>query len=366
MATKNVKDYYAVLGVSRNADEKQIKSAYRKLARKHHPDVNANDKTAEAKFKEISEAYGVLGDAERRKLYDQFGSNWEAVQQGGGPSGGNIDFGNVDFGNVDFSNNGFGSLFEQFFGASGGHGATGARPHGVEPTDIESVVEVTLEELNAGASRTLTYQVADACKSCEGTGYVRLRAASACRNCEGTGRVRGMLGMQQACPVCEGTGRSSLEKCPTCAGVGTMRSTKTVTVKIPAGVPGGKKLRVPGQGGLGANGRPGDLYVTIRELPHKQFTRKGDDLETEVTASFATAALGGEVKVPTLGGQLTMTLPESTQSGQTFRLAKKGMTKMGGEKGNLLVRVKVAVPKSLTEKQKEIIRQLAQAEGTDA
>lgn len=349
------KNYYEVLGVSKGADDKAIKTAYRKLARKYHPDVNPNDKSAEAKFKEVSEAYEVLSDPEKRKLYDRWGSNWEAARNArvsGGEDGG-MDF---DFGEVQFGEGGFGSIFEQFFQQQN---ARQARPRGVQPADVEKTVEVTLAEIDAGTKRTLTYQVNDACKSCDGTGYVRLKSSTTCPTCGGTGEVRGLFGMHQTCETCGGTGQSSLERCPTCRGAGVLPTTRKVEVTIPAGITNGKKLRVPGRGSTGANGRAGDLYVVIHERPDPRFTRKGDDLETELQIPYTVAILGGEVKVPTLRTPVTMKIPEGTQNGQTFRLTGQGISKLGGGRGNLLVRIKVSVPKKVSARERELLQELA-------
>jgi molecular chaperone DnaJ len=348
------KDYYGVLGVSKGADEKEIKSAYRKLARKYHPDVNPNDPAAEEKFKEVSEAYEVLSDPEKRNLYDQYGQNWENVREGG----------------FDFSSGGGGSpfdtIFEQMFGgkfgsSSGGYGVD-APASKVEPRDLEKTVELTLEEIDQGTKRTLTYQSADACKSCTGTGSVSLRTAKECPNCNGTGKTRSFLG-STACVVCNGSGRTTLESCPTCQGTGSTVTTKRVEVTIPAGLAEGKKLRVPGRGVVGTGNRAGDLYVSVKQLPHERFTRRGDDLEVEVDLPFTKAALGGEVRVPTLrGGTLTVRIPEGAQSGQVLRLAGQGVTKSSGPRGDLFARLKVTVPKRLNDAQRNLIQQLAEME----
>jgi molecular chaperone DnaJ len=357
------KDYYATLGVPRTADAKEIKSAYRKLARKYHPDVNPNDKAAEAKFKEISEAHEVLSDPEKRKLYDQWGSNWEAVQQ----AGGNVNFGGggEGFRYQTGGGGGFESIFEQFF-AGGGGGFTDVgyepAPAGVPPKDIEKTVELTLEEIDSGTKRSLTYQAMDACKSCDGAGTVSLRTSRECPNCGGTGRGRSMFGMAAACPVCHGSGRTSLESCPTCKGTGTMPTAKKVEVTIPAGFPEGKKLRVPGRGVLGSGGKAGDLYVSIKELPHPTFRRVGENLEVDLEVPFTVAALGGEVSVPTLRSRVKMKIPEGSQGGQIFRLGGQGITKMGGSRGDLLARLKITVPKKPTDKQRELLQQLAALE----
>ena len=342
-------DYYKLLGVSRSADEKEIKTAYRRLARKFHPDVNPNDKAAETKFKEISNAYEVLGDPEKRKLYDQFGENWESAQHLGGQQGGQ-DF---NFG---------GSNIEDIFGQFFSQGAEPQQPRGVPPQNVERVVELTLEELDAGTKRKLGYQTADACKSCEGKGQVQVRTARECPTCHGTGRVRVMMGMSQPCSTCRGTGRSNLETCPTCKGQATLPTNKQVEVTIPAGITEGKKLRVPGKGVTGSNGRSGDLYVVIRELPHALFRRVADHLEVDVVVSFTTAALGGEIKVPTLRQAVTMRIPEGTQSGQVFRLGGQGIARLKGQRGDLMARIKISVPKSPNPAQKKLLAQLAELE----
>ncbi|MCC7435359.1 MAG: J domain-containing protein [Methanoregulaceae archaeon] len=348
------KDLYAVLGVSRGADEKEIKSAYRKLARKYHPDVNPNDPTAETKFKEIGAAYEVLGDVDKRRLYDQYGSNWEAAQHMGAASGGG-DF-DVNFG----GGGGFETIFETFFRDSGVGGMGEARA--VAPRDVERTIELTLDEIASGTKRTLTYQAMDACKSCDGTGTVQLRANRECLNCGGSGRTRNVFGLGGPCPVCSGTGRTTMESCPTCQGSGTIPTTKKVEIKIPAGFPEGKKLRVPGRGIMGTGGRAGDLYVSVKAIPHERFVRNGDNLEVEVEVPFVMAALGGEVKIPTLTSSLKMTIPAGSQSGQKFRLANHGMPKLDGTKGDLVARLKIAVPKTLSERQRQLLREFAESE----
>lgn len=305
-------DFYKVLGVPRGADEKEIKTAYRKLARKYHPDVNPNDKTAEARFKEISEAYDVLGDEEKRKLYDQYGSNWEHVAAGGhvGPNVEDMGGFHIPGGAGGFGD--FGSLFEQMFaGARGGGGRVGVDFRDFEqhqPKDVEKVVEVSLEEIDSGTKRTLTYQTMDA------------------------QRTKGE--------------------------VATVPTTKKVEVTVPAGIQDGKKLRVPGKGQAGANGKAGDLYVVIRWAQHPKFTVVNDNLEVEVPVNYVTAALGGEITVPTLRSNLTMKIPAGTQSGQTFRLGGQGITKLGGARGDLMARVKITVPKPLSDKERSLLEEI--------
>lgn len=288
------KDFYALLGVPRNADEKTIKSAYRKLARKLHPDVNPNDPESEARFKEVSEAYEVLSDPQKRKMYDRFGHQWEQISHAGPGAG--ADFGGARF---DFED-GLGSIFEQFFGRMGGDfGQT--QPRAMPPKDVERVVELSLEEIDTGDKRTLTYQV-------------------------------------------QGPDGPHVHK---------------VTVTIPAGITDGKKLRVPGKGIPGTNGKFGDLYVVIRETPHPRFRRRGEDLETDIAVPFTTALLGGEIRVPTLRSTVSMKIPEGTQPDQTFRLAGQGVATLRGTKGDLFVRIKVTLPKSLSPEQRELVRKLA-------
>jgi len=301
------KSYYDILGVPKNADEKDIKAAYRKLARKYHPDVNPNDKSAEAKFKEISEANEVLSNPEKRKLYDQYGEHWEQAQNMGGV-GADFNFGGGNFQGVNFGGGaGFESIFESIFGGMrGGGGFVDMDQHG--PKDVEKVVEVPMEQIDQGTTRTLTYQTMDA------------------------QRLRG--------------------------SITTVPTTKKVEVKIPAGIEDGKKLRVPGKGQAGANGKAGDLYVVVKWARHERFTPVGDHLEVEVPVPYTTAALGGEIRVPTLRGTVSMKIPEGTQSGQKFRLSGQGIMRLNGNRGDLYARVKVTVPKSLSDRERELLRQL--------
>jgi DnaJ-class molecular chaperone len=306
-------DYYKILGVPRGADEKEIKSAYRKLARKYHPDVNPGDKSAENRFKEVSEANEVLSDPEKRKFYDQFGDNWEAAQNGhfnpGNPFQGNEagDFQNINFGGM----GGFGTIFEQFFGG----GQSGFRGHDFEagrPKDVEREIELSLEDIDKGTTRTLTYQTMDA------------------------QRLKGEIS--------------------------TIPTTKKVEVKIPPGIGDGKKLRVANKGHAGVNGRAGDLFVTVRWAKHDKIKVVGEHLEIDVPVSFVTAALGGEVKVPTLRNPITVKVPAGIQSGQTLRLAGQGISKLEGGRCDLMARIKITVPKHLTDAQKNLLEQFSKLE----
>jgi DnaJ-class molecular chaperone len=320
------KDYYEILGVSRNADEKAIKTAYRKLARKHHPDVNPGNAQAEAKFKEIGEAYSVLSDPEKRKKYDMFGSAWENAgsfsgDPGGAGGGGGFQYeGDIDIGSI------FGNLFG--FGQEGG--MRGVR---VPPKDVERSIEVTLDEIDKGTSRTLTFQTEDVCTTCAGQGQVRLTGAN-----------------------------NRIGPCPNCRGSGFVANARKIIVNIPAGFEDGKKLRVPGGGAKGSGGKAGDLYVLVRVTPHAVFKRKGSDTEVEVPVPFTIAALGGQVVVPTPRASGKMSVPAGTQSGQVLRLKGQGVSKLSGGRGDLLARVKVTVPKTLNEKQKRLLKELAELE----
>ncbi len=319
------KDYYGLLGVRRDADEKEIRTAYRRLARRYHPDVNPNDKAAEAKFKEIQEAYDVLEDPAKRRLYDQYGEHWEAAHRFGGvPPSGYTDFGDFGEGPADFE-----SIFQQIFGGFGGMGrgrrvrvdfgdpqAAQRRQEEMrlaQPRDVEKSVEIPLEEIDKGTKRRLTYQTLDAVQSPDGS-------------------------------------------------IRTVPKNREVMVSIPAGIPDGKKLRVAGMGATGLRGRSGDLYVTVRWARHATFKPVGEHLEVEVEVPFTIAALGGEIKVPTLRSPLKVKVPPGTQSGQTFRLAGQGISRMSASRGDLLARAKITVPKSLTEGQKKLLEQLRELE----
>jgi molecular chaperone DnaJ len=319
------KDYYQILGVSRNASEKEIKQAYRRLARKHHPDLNPGDKSAEAKFKEINAAYEVLSDPEKRKKYDQFGDQWEYAEQfakAGGQGRVRWDFGQggttFEFGDL----SGFGDIFSSLFGDSGiGSRMRRGPRHG---QDVESTVEVSLEEAYHGSMRMMQLQTMEPCTACGGTGRVGNRV----------------------CTICNGTAGKVIPR--------------RLEVKIPAGVRDGSRIRIAGEGGLGlAGGGKGDLYLVVKVIPHKLFERKGDDLYTEVSVPLATAILGGEVRLPTLNGNLSLKIPPETQNGKVFRLAGKGMPQLGNNKyGNIFAKVKVVLPTNLTEEEKKLFERL--------
>ena len=319
------KDYYQILGVSRTASEKEIKQAYRRLARQYHPDLNPGDKSAEAKFKEINAAYEVLSDPEKRKKYDQFGEQWEYADQfakSAGAEGVRWDFGKAGT-TIEYGGLGdLGDIFSSLFGESGiGFGVRRGPQRG---QDIESPIEVTLEEAYHGSTRVIQLQAEEPCTACGGTGRVGNRV------------------------------------CTICNGAGGKASLKRLQVKIPAGVRDGSKIRIAGEGGPGrAGGGKGDLYLVVKVLPHNLFERKGDDLYTEVSVPLATAVLGGEVRLPTLNGSVALKIPSETQNGKVFRLAGKGMPKLGnGNFGDMFAKVKVVLPTNLTDEERKLFERL--------
>ena len=349
---RDFKDYYQVLGVSRDADEKEIKAAYRKLARKYHPDVNPGDKAAEEKFKEINEAYQVLSDPEKRAAYDRYGEQWQAYQRMREQYGENFQPGGFEspFG-------GFGDFGEFIENLLRGGGFGGGLRVQRAPRDIEQTLEISLQDAIRGATRTIQVSVEEPCSACNGTGVAPNRRQT-CRACGGTGRRRfGMFGLEMHCDECDGTGVVGAP-CPTCRGTGAVMRTRTLTVNIPPGVAEGQRLRLTGEGAAGANGQRGDLYLRIKLAPDPRFERKGDDLYTEVDIDYLTAILGGEVEVATPHGTVKMRIPAGTQSGTRFRLAGKGLPLGKGIIGDLYARARITVPKHLTARERELLEEL--------
>lgn len=331
MAAKT-KDYYKVLGVSRTASTDEIKTAYRKLARKFHPDLNLGDKAAEERFKELQEAYDTLSDKENRELFDKYGENWRAVKQGGGEpppgwEGGRTAStpasGGFDFSGFDFSGMGRGAgfdIFEEMFSGGGG-GRRGRRRERGE--DVEAQLELSLEEAHRGGRHTLRMQTAE------------------------------------ICPTCNGTGLVSDKTCQTCGGAGQVLKPKSIEVNIPAGVRDGSTVRLAGQGGAGMNGtQPGDLYLRIRLRPHPVFAVRGDDLEIELPIAPWEAVLGTKVEVPTIDGKVDLTIPAGAQSGQRLRLRGQGLNKRGGGRGNEYVRLRIATPKESSDEERRLYEEL--------
>ncbi len=346
---RDYKDYYQILGVSRNADEKEIKSAYRKLARKYHPDVNPGDKAAEEKFKQINEAYQVLSDPEKRAAYDRYGEQWQAYQRMREQYGENFQPGGFE--------SPFGSFQEFIENLLRGGGFEDSLRVQRTPRDIEQTLEISLEDAIRGATRTIQLSLEEPCETCNGTGVAPNRRQT-CRACGGAGRRRfGMFGLEMHCDECDGTGVVGAP-CPTCRGRGTVRRTRTLTVNIPAGVTEGQRLRLAGEGAAGANGKRGDLYLRLKLRPDPRYERQGDDLYTEVDIDYLTAILGGEVSAPTPHGAVQMKVPPGTQSGTRFRLAGKGLPLGKGKIGDLYVRARITVPKRLSPRERELLEAL--------
>ena len=343
------RDYYEVLGVGRTATDADIKKAYRKLAMQHHPDRNPGDTAAEEAFKEAAEAYAVLADADKRAAYDRFGH--AGVNQGGGPAGFDPSIFS-DFGDI------FGGLGD-IFGFGGGRSNRGPR----RGADLRYDLEITFEEAATGTETSLKIPREESCETCRGSGAAAGSGPETCPQCRGLGQVRyqqGFFTVARTCSQCRGAGRVISKPCPTCRGNGRVTQERQLTVKIPAGIATGQRLRLTGEGEHGAqNGPPGDLYIIIHVAEHPVFRREDDDLHCELALGFATMALGGSVKTPTLDGEESLTIPEGTQSGATFRLRGKGMPNVSGRgRGDLYVQVRVAVPRKLTREQKKAIDDL--------
>ncbi len=352
MATR---DFYSVLGVARGASEQDIKRAYRKLARKHHPDVNPGNKAAEAKFKEISEAYGVLSDPEKRRRYDQFGHEpFAAGAQGPQPGSG---FGGFDFGSSGFGD--LGDVLSDFFGQQEHARASGPG----RGEDLHYSLDINFEDAIHGLSTEINLQKHSRCDRCGGSGARPGSPLDTCPDCGGSGRLRsrGLLRASQACPRCGGNGKVSRETCPACGGRGLAFGTERIGVKIPPGVDTGSRVRLQGKGEPGRNGGPpGDLYIITRVRPHPVLERKGDNLYMEVPITITEAALGARVEVPTIDGTTTMRIPPETSSGQVFRLRGKGVPHLkGGGQGDQFVTVKIAAPRNLDARSQELLREFA-------
>lgn len=351
------RDYYEVLGISRSATEQEIKKAYRKKAMEYHPDRNPDNKEAEEKFKEVNEAYEVLSDAEKRKTYDQFGH--ARFDPRSGFSGG--------FEGADFSD--LGDIFGSMFGDMFGGGMRQRRNGPKRGADLRYAVNVTFEEAAFGTDKEVTIRREEECDVCHGTGAKPGTHSKTCPTCHGSGQVSqqvktpfGVMMQTVTCSSCHGEGEIIEERCSKCGGRKTIPGKKTVSVKVPAGIEDGTMLRMSGQGQPGEKGGPrGDLLVQIRVQPHSVFERDGNTVWMELPISFTQAALGDEIEVPTLDGKVKYKIPEGTQTGTIFRLKGKGIPYMRhGGRGDQKVRVKVEVPRKLTEKQKELLRAYAQ------
>jgi molecular chaperone DnaJ len=353
------RDYYDILGVAKNASEEEIKKSYRKMAMKHHPDRNPDDKGAEEKFKEAKEAYEMLSDAQKRAAYDRFGhAGVDPNAAGAGGFGGGAGF-NGGFAEA------FGDIFGDIFGNAGG-AARGGRGNAFRGADLRYNMEISLEQAAGGFSTDIRVPAWESCEVCSGTGAKPGTKPKTCTTCGGSGAVRmaqGFFSIQQTCPACHGSGRVIAQPCQTCHGDGRIKLNKVLEVSIPAGIDEGQRIRLSGKGEPGVNGGPpGDLYVEIRVTPHEVFQRDGDDLHCEVPISMATAVLGGDIEVGTLKEKVSISIPEGTQSGKTFRLRSKGIKGVRSSyPGDLYCHVRVEIPVRLTDKQKKLLRDFDQS-----
>ena len=342
------RDYYEILGVSKDVDEKDIKKAYRRVAMKFHPDRNPDDPDAEGKFKEASEAYEILSDGSKRAAYDQYGHAGVDPSMGGG--GG---FGGGNFSDI------FGDVFGDIFGGGGGRGRGGPQ----RGSDLRYTLDITLENAVKGATVEIRVPSLSACEICDGSGAKKGSSPATCGTCGGAGQVRmqqGPFQVQQACPTCRGRGKTITDPCGTCRGQGRVEKTKTLSVKVPPGVDTGDRIRLSGEGEAGPEGGPpGDLFVQMSVRQHPIFERDGKNLYCEVPITFVDAALGGDLDVPTLDGRVKLKIPAETQTGKLFRLRGKGVKPVrGGSVGDLLCRVEVETPVKLEKEQKALLEEL--------
>ncbi len=343
-------DYYATLGVSRTAGDDEIKKAYRKMAMKYHPDRNPGDAAAEEKFKEVQKAYEILSDAQKRAAYDQYGH--AAFEQGGFGAGGFGGFGGAQ--GFDFSD-----IFSQMFGGAAG----GGRQQNHQGADLQYNIEITLEEAATGIRKQITIPTYEECGTCHGSGAKAGTKATTCRTCHGSGVVhvrQAIFQIQQTCPACGGSGKEIKDPCPQCHGEGRVKAAKTVEVNIPAGIDDGQRIRLSGEGEPGIHGAPpGDLYIHVSVKAHKIFQRDPEvptDLHCELPISITTAALGGEVEVPTLDGKVKLSIPAGTQNGKRMRVKGKGVKSVRSSLvGDLYCHIVVETPVNLTERQKELL-----------
>lgn len=348
------RDLYEVLGVAKSASADDIKKAYRKLAMKHHPDRNPDDKGAEEKFKEVQAAYEILTDDQKRAAYDRYGH--AAFEAGGGGGGGGFGAGAAGAGGASFSDI-FGDVFGDIFGGAGGR-ARGGPQRGA---DLRYTLEIELEDAVRGKKVQIKVPKLESCETCSGSGAKKGSVPVTCTTCGGHGQVRvqqGFFTLQQTCPACRGAGKQIKDPCPDCRGQGRVQKQKTLQVNIPAGVDNGDRIRLAGEGEAGPQGGPaGDLYVQVSVLPHEFFERDGNDLHCEVPISFVDAALGGELEVPTMDGRVKVKVPAETQTGKQFRVRGKGAPNVrGGGPGDLICRVVVETPVKLSGKQKDLLR----------
>ena len=352
------RDYYEVLGVAREANEDDLKKAYRKLAMKYHPDRNQGDKDAEAKFKELNEAYDVLKDGEKRAAYDRYGhAAFDPAAGGFGGGGGGFGGG--------FGGGGFEDIFEEMFSRFGGAGGGRGRAPSGRGSDLRTDVEITLEEAFAGVRKTVRVAAPVACEACKGSGAEggAAQAAQTCPGCQGSGKIRAQQGfflIERTCPTCGGTGKTIKNPCKICSGAGRVQRERSVQVPIPAGVEEGMRVRLAGEGEAGLRGAPsGDLYVDVAIKTHPLFVRDGSTIQVRVPLRMTQAALGGQIEVPTVdGGRAKVTIPPGAQSGDRFRLRGKGFSVLRrSDRGDMFVQVAVETPQNLTKRQKELLEE---------
>ncbi|HPE04398.1 MAG TPA: molecular chaperone DnaJ [Thauera sp.] len=351
------RDYYEVLGVNRDAGDDEIKKAYRKLAMKYHPDRNPDNKEAEEKFKEAKEAYEMLSDPQKKAAYDRYGHAGVDPSMGAGPGAQGFD--------------GFADAFGDIFGDLFGGGGRGGRSNVYRGADLRYNLEITLEEAARGAEKTIRIPTVEECGTCHGSGAKPGTHPKPCPTCQGHGQVRvqqGFFSIQQTCPKCHGSGKIIPDPCRDCGGAGRTKKQKTLEVKIPAGIDDGMRLRHAGHGEPGLNGGPpGDLYVEIHIRKHAVFERDHDDLHCEMPISITTAALGGEIEIPTLEGMARLKIPAETQSGKVFRLRGKGIKNVRSHvHGDLMCHVVVETPVNLTERQRELLREFEEISSGNA
>lgn len=351
-----------MLGVGKNTSDADLKKAYRKLAKQYHPDVNPGDKAAEAKFKEANEAYEILSDPQKRSRYDQYG---HAGVDPNGFGGAGAGFGDFDFG-------GIGDIFESFFGGSGFGRSTKSRSGPQKGADLKYSTEISFEDAAFGLEKEITINRHESCETCSGTGAKAGTSPAKCTQCNGTGQVQykqstpfGQFVNVKTCDVCRGEGKVISNPCPACSGKGRIRKTVKIKLNIPAGIDDGQTMSMRGEGDPGAKGGPaGDLFVTISVKAHSIFKRQGNDVVCEMPITFAQAALGAELEVPTLDGKVKYNMPEGTQTGSIFRLKGKGIPYLRGNgRGDQYVKVEIDVPKKMSDKQKELLREFAELSG---
>ena len=354
------RDYYEVLGVSKGASEDELKKAYRKLAKKYHPDLNPNDKVAEAKFKEVNEAYEVLSDSQKRARYDQFGHAANDPNSGFGGFSGQGGFGDFDLGDI----------FESFFGGGFGGRSTRTKNGPRRGSDLKYSLEITFEEAAFGTEKEINIYRMENCTECGGTGGKKGEQPVTCKNCNGQGQIRykqntplGQFVSTKTCEVCGGEGTVVVHPCSKCGGKGKVRQNRKIKISIPSGIDDGQTISLRGEGETGTKGGPsGDLYVGIRIKKHPIFTRRDNNVYCEIPITFIQATLGAEIEVPTIDGRVKYTVPEGTQTGTIFRLRNKGIKSLrGNSRGDQYVTVKVEIPKRLKENQKAILREFEKA-----